>query len=383
MTIRARLSYSPSDLSDSERPKRRRKLEHTLDCSKDSESKTTNRHAEYFREDGDCYLQAEDVIFKIHRYHLLRGGDSIFKDIFLLPQGANETDPIVLSGNSAEQFSGFLSIAYAELLDFQIEHMCQHRVPSLIDCAFFAHKYNITPLLLASLRAVVYIAKNALPFESDIAASVMELQSLCDIDEDSDYSTSGAEIEYVVEWGWITGLDANCTFEDLADAMDFGEDHDLSQLLAHGAAFYAEKISADARNTSPGCLTFPSEGHDFLRSSHRARILSGAQSLEQLWTTLTSRIPPFPKEAGCDRDYYSLIIQRARWEKDWRNALSSNVVQKITCVDMAKKLLTFEKTLQPAFETGLSKDAFKGINPVAALRKEHEGFNRFDYFLDP
>ncbi|KAJ6535700.1 hypothetical protein B0H19DRAFT_1183983 [Mycena capillaripes] len=380
MATKTRLSHSPPDLSDSERPTRRQKLE-----SHAGKTLSPTRHPEFFKEDGDCYLQAENVIFKIHRHHLLRGGDSIFKDMFLLPpgdhasQGSTETDPIFQAGDTAERFARFLSIAYKELLDFQIEDMDEDDVPTLIECAYFAHKYTITPLLLACLRAIVHIAE-VFYAEPEVAESIMALQALCEADvDDTRHSTSALEIASAVESGWISQIDSSSDFYILAEAMDFGEDHDLPMLLAHGAAFFLEKLSTHPDDTTPCGALFPFQDHDYLRCSHRRLIMGGAWSLEQLWTRFASKIPPFPMGVECSKSPYSHRTCVSKWEEDWRNALSSKAVQGISCGDMAKKLLTFENELQPAFEAGCSKKAFNNINPVAALRKI---FNRYDHFLD-
>ncbi|KAJ6568097.1 hypothetical protein DFH09DRAFT_1468453 [Mycena vulgaris] len=117
----------------------------------DDRPKAPTRDLLFYKEDGDCYIRVEDIIFKIHRCHLLRGDASVFKDMFSLPsghhlfQGLSEPDPIILAGDTPEQFRGFLSIAYAELRD--LLNLGPRDLPTLINCAHFAHKYNITPLL--------------------------------------------------------------------------------------------------------------------------------------------------------------------------------------------------------------------------------------------
>jgi len=68
-----------------------------------------------------------------------------------------------------------------------------------------------------------------------------------------------------------------------------------------------------------------------------------------------------------------------QWEKDWWSALFSEAVAKVSCGDMAKKLLTFQNDIQPTLEAGCGATAFKGVNPVAKLRKE---LDLCGYFLD-
>ncbi|KAJ7652508.1 hypothetical protein DFH06DRAFT_1206257 [Mycena polygramma] len=394
MAVKTRLSHSPPDLVDSERPSQRQKLEATEPSTK--LPPTPRRHEEFFKEDGDCYLQVENILFKIHRHHLLRGGFSIFADMFMIPsgdstsQGNAESDPIVLAGDTAERFTGFLSVAYAELLDFQIADMCQHRLLSLIDCAFFAHKYNITPLLMASLRAVAHLAEHAIPLDFEASASILALSSLCDDDDDDECNTTSAcDLEEAVAVGWMSQLNDRSTYEDLAEAMDFGEDYELENLLALAAALYLKRMSSVERPLhTPSAPVFAFRDDDFLRPSHRLRILSGAWSLEQLWTRFTTAIPAFATGVVCSQarvfprnldftSHKTTCVEQ--WEKDWRAALSSKAVREVSCGHLAKKLLAFEKALQPAFEAGCSKTAFNSVNPVATLRKS---FDAHDHFLD-
>ncbi|KAJ7142672.1 hypothetical protein C8R44DRAFT_194132 [Mycena epipterygia] len=134
--------------SDLERPNRRQRVGDIPGPA------VLDRDTLFYKEGGDCYLRAEDHLFKIHRYHLTRGDASVFHDMFLLPsgdnpsQGSSESDPIVLAGDTAERFRGFLSIAYAEPLEFQVTETQPNQLPTFIHCAHFAHKYNITPPLL-------------------------------------------------------------------------------------------------------------------------------------------------------------------------------------------------------------------------------------------
>ncbi|KAJ7914983.1 hypothetical protein B0H13DRAFT_2317520 [Mycena leptocephala] len=85
------------------------------------------------------YIRVENHLFKIHRYHLIRGDASVFKDMFLLPSGAHpsqgsiELDPIALADDSVEQFRAFLTIAYAEPLELQVAETQQDQLRTLID----------------------------------------------------------------------------------------------------------------------------------------------------------------------------------------------------------------------------------------------------------
>lgn len=59
--------------------------------------------------------------------------------------------------------------------------------------------------------------------------------------------------------------------------------------------------------------------------------------------------------------------------------MSSKAVGKVSCGDIAKKLLTLQNELQPAFEAGCSKIAFGGKNPVVAIRR---ALVLDDHFMD-
>ncbi|KAF8218088.1 hypothetical protein K438DRAFT_18071 [Mycena galopus ATCC 62051] len=74
----------------------------------------------YYRDDGDCIIQVEDVLFKIHRYHLTEDSDSsVFHTMFCMPpgqapsEGQHDCNPISLSEDSLVQFRAFLSFSYS------------------------------------------------------------------------------------------------------------------------------------------------------------------------------------------------------------------------------------------------------------------------------
>ncbi|KAF9481109.1 hypothetical protein BDN70DRAFT_804032 [Pholiota conissans] len=60
------------------------------------------RDETYYRADGDCVIRVEDVLFKVHRFLLVRDS-AVFRDMFSMPQGSEEPsqittdeDPVVL-----------------------------------------------------------------------------------------------------------------------------------------------------------------------------------------------------------------------------------------------------------------------------------------------
>ncbi|KAJ7450730.1 hypothetical protein B0H11DRAFT_2076999 [Mycena galericulata] len=372
MSLNPRISHSPPDLSDSERPTRRQKLE---DAST-PEVAPLVRHAEFFS--GRWRF----VLFKIHRHHLTRGGASIFKNMFSLPsgdhiaQGSSEINPIFLSGDTAERLAAFCSFAYAELLEFQITDMCHDQVHNLIHCAHFSHKYNITPLLLASLRAIVRIAETKVVLEPRLAASILELRSLCDCDlrwNGVGYQ-SWTTLRRTKIWRkrWISARTTSSLISSHTPLPSISRRFPMIRpplwLPSTPVLRFKNTNSSDPRIAS--C------------------ILSGAWSLEQAWTRISSKPPPFPETHVCvkPRREPTFLLSPVRqtdciseWGTDWKAALASPAVSKISCGNISKKLLALQKQLQPAFEASCAKKAFSGVNPVASLREQ---LKISEHFLD-
>ncbi|KAF8135875.1 hypothetical protein K438DRAFT_2031199 [Mycena galopus ATCC 62051] len=352
---------SSSDASDSARPTRRQRLQ--LEPSSETPAGPLIRDEKFYKERGDCYIQVEIHLFKIHRYHLTRGDASVFNDMFLLPsgedpcQGSSESDPIVLAGDSAEQFRGFLTIAYSEPLEFQMTRTQLEQVPTLIHCAHFSHKYNITPLLLAALDAIVYVLGPQPALESKTSISLLELSKLCGtihIDQELSFEY---KIRSAVEWGWVAVCLHESNLGRIAEVLDIGEAYKLQHLLAFGYASYLENMGSCAEEATAQGVHSPFQAQPWLKPVHRIRILSGLWSQERAWSHFAATIPSFPEDHRCSKMNHatSCVLQ---WGLAFRRAVNSPSVLAVPLGGFARRRLVLERELKPAFASTCISTAF-------------------------
>ncbi|KAF7377921.1 BTB domain-containing protein [Mycena sanguinolenta] len=123
---------------------------------------TAVKDEKYYRSDGDCIIQVEDVLFKIHRYHLSENS-SVFQNMFSLPlgtlpsEGQSDGNPIVLSGDTLAQFRAFLSFSYSTPGQVQYNRLTIRDLDKLLDTIQFAHKYLLQDYLLWALQSIKHI----------------------------------------------------------------------------------------------------------------------------------------------------------------------------------------------------------------------------------
>lgn len=90
----------------------------------DAESPPTvaTRHPQYYIEDGNIVFLVEDVLFRVHRYHL-RKHSPVFESMLTLPQtgttaeGTSDENPIVLPQIKSSDFASLMWMIYDERYD--------------------------------------------------------------------------------------------------------------------------------------------------------------------------------------------------------------------------------------------------------------------------
>jgi len=77
------------------------------------------RHDKYYFEDGDVVFLVADSLFRVHKRVLTRSESSTFTGMFSVPlssgteaEGQSDENPIVLSGDSLEEFEALIRLLY-------------------------------------------------------------------------------------------------------------------------------------------------------------------------------------------------------------------------------------------------------------------------------
>ncbi|KAF9525857.1 hypothetical protein CPB83DRAFT_771267 [Crepidotus variabilis] len=132
------------------------------------------RDEQFYLEDGSCVFLVEDILFNVHR-SILSKDNSSFSTMFSLPQGTNEVEgrsddnPIILMGDSPEEFRHFLWALYA--LPPELKQLTSQaaNLGHLIDITRVANKYSFKSIETWALDAIQdYVNRKPSPILSAI-----------------------------------------------------------------------------------------------------------------------------------------------------------------------------------------------------------------------
>ncbi|KAF9563702.1 hypothetical protein CPC08DRAFT_686233 [Agrocybe pediades] len=129
------------------------------DVVKEASKVRHKRDDDYYFEDGSCVLLVGDTLFNVHRTMLSRDSSS-FSTLFSLPQGTrmaeggSDDNPIVLSGDSPEEFRDFLWALYALPPDLMVANSARANLGQLINVAHISNKYAFKSLEMWALDAI-------------------------------------------------------------------------------------------------------------------------------------------------------------------------------------------------------------------------------------
>ncbi|KAJ7159835.1 hypothetical protein C8R43DRAFT_346657 [Mycena crocata] len=196
----------------------------------------------YYFNDADCKIRVENTLFSIHRFLLTRDS-SVFATLFQLPQdtekpleGSSDQDPIVLTGDTAEQFHALCWALYALPDEISKQRTNKSSMVKLARVATIAHKYH---LLTYSSWSMASIHKRCTGFDYLSSCSVDELASLFSL------FLLYALIEYAQNT-WIHRLEyggLTTNLEDFPRALDFAVGHGLRQFI--GRIYYTHLVVND------------------------------------------------------------------------------------------------------------------------------------------
>ncbi|KAF7367986.1 BTB domain-containing protein [Mycena sanguinolenta] len=102
----------------------------------------------HYHATGDSVIRVENTLFKIHKFPLIQSSP-VFQSMFSLPVATNEAEglsddrPIILVGDTAEDFRAVAKYMYASPIHIQIDSITEIALPEIISVAKFAHKYDM------------------------------------------------------------------------------------------------------------------------------------------------------------------------------------------------------------------------------------------------
>ncbi|KAJ6589088.1 hypothetical protein B0H19DRAFT_1102860 [Mycena capillaripes] len=331
--------------------------------------------SEYYKEGGDCRILVEDTLFCIHRF-LLERDSPIFQTMFQLPQGgekpqgSTEEDPIVIVGDTVEQFRALCWALYVLPDEIAFETLNAHSMEKLIDVATISHKYQLAAFESWSFSSIrrrcdkitfgrqqtylLYCPSNLLP-------AFLRLSKLYDDDD----------LTKRVVAAWLFRLatptaSSPLPVSEFSAAFLSAEENQHRRFLGQ---LYLARLEVANRESNK--LLFPSIDFPFeeLEARHLQCIMQGSWSLSTHWQRLISSIPILPKDR-CQHHTSKCIPM---WINLWRQASTVH-----STTDILRRLKFIEGILEIAdFEC-----AKKGKVVVKALYDQVDHALP-DYFLGP
>ncbi|KAJ7034711.1 hypothetical protein C8F04DRAFT_559659 [Mycena alexandri] len=285
--------------------------------NKKAKSAQVVRDSVFYKPGGDCKIRVEDTVFCIHRF-LLERDSATFQTMFELPQGiekpqgSTDGDPIVLAGDTLEEFRALCWALYAFPNEIVDENEDRKSLEKLANLAMIAHKYQLGAFQSWSMTAIrkkCHTPDGALEScPSRLLPTIIRLSLRYHDDA----------LKSRVISAWISRL-SNATSplpsfsplptSEFSDALEFAEENSLRQFL--GKLYYAKLIVAhrDLDKSVFPSVNFPFEGLD---PRHMQRILRGSWSLSAYWQHLSCSKAVLPG-ASCIHGLRCQAKRTASW----------------------------------------------------------------------
>ncbi|KAF7368820.1 BTB domain-containing protein [Mycena venus] len=320
---------------------------------------------QYYRSDGDCIIQVENVLFKIHRYHL--SGDSpILENMFSLPsgnlpsEGQDDDNPIVLSGDTLAQFRAFLYFSYSVFGKEQVPHMSFNDLERLVDVIQFAHKYLMEHSLLFALESMEHILvhSNWVTVLESQYVMVLEATALCS----PLHAALCERIRDQLRRGWIEQIKADTRFLRLTPALEIAETFGFKPLLAEIYWMVLRRLSGTEEQAVKEWLST-------IDPIHRLRIFSGHWFLLRSLTKFINDPPTSGHYATCLADYWC----RQHFAIVWRSQGEKHVLAPGNPKDVFQRLDAFKEAVIRGLEWNTARcPAEARIDAaIAALQNSH------------
>ncbi|KAJ7080635.1 hypothetical protein B0H15DRAFT_890753 [Mycena belliarum] len=305
-------SDSPCVHSEEEPPLQRRKYEASTDAAPGSTPAV--RDEKYYRDDGDCIIQVENTLFKIHRYHL-SGDSDIFRSMFSLPaggrplEGQSDLYPIVLFGDTPAQLRAVLSFSYSNPNQLQINRMSIDDLDRLLNMVPFAHKYFLQQCLLWALESMEHILmRSASVMPAEKFPVILEVTALCT----SLHAPICQRICDLIQHQWMAQIKSDAL--PIGPALETAERSNLRSFLIALYRIVLDKLADMDLHAAAGADGLLAG----INATHQLRIFSGSWALARCWRdflTQPSPAPVIPRACITPQDCEKL------WRYEWRKQI--------------------------------------------------------------
>ncbi|KAJ7490542.1 hypothetical protein FB451DRAFT_621530 [Mycena latifolia] len=307
---------------------------------------------EYFFDDGDCMFLVQSSLFKLHKSFLSRGPESMFRDMFSIPQGSSTTQsvelaPIRLTGDSKEEFRALCWVIYALPNEIYLQSTSKADVERLAKAVKMFHKYSLPAFETWGLEMIRKQCGPELDYLINCSPPMLyTLMALA-------LQSSDSQLLSIVEEKWMArirlGLPCNT-------ALTAGERHGRRQFLAEVYQYLNKELYVTVLSPANAF------SHLHLTDTHLLRLLSGYTLLSNFWFHLR-RAQLSPRD-GCTQHYQCTSV----WNDiQWTAQDGSNVLESLVAV----------RTFVCARYGGKNRCPEKYIDQVIA------DFHLVDFFFPP
>ncbi|KAF8157847.1 hypothetical protein B0H34DRAFT_706377 [Crassisporium funariophilum] len=356
-----------------------------------SNGTTWHRDEEYYLEDGSCVFLVGETLFNVHRSIMSRDSSS-FGTMFSLPQGNREVEgrsddnPIILSGDTPDEFRHFLWALYALPPDLKVVSSPNANLCYLIDIARVANKYSFKSMETWSLDAIQdYVNRKPSPILSSIPPphAYTFIASTCPVVTSSGSTTTAETADQLTR---LIRLAQLCQHERLLNtmigllrqlmsssvqyaylAMTLADELDLRNL--RGAAYLevmqkavvVKKVKVDvlkppvptvssASSLPPVDLsgnpgeegTVDASGRLIVTRAQQLRLLAGYYRLTSTWDKLRITPLPFEHSHSCGATWHQQGCTQS-WLEFWKEKTRSDSVMSLGLADVLGRLKLVQK----------------------------------------
>ncbi|KAF7358564.1 BTB domain-containing protein [Mycena sanguinolenta] len=239
-----------------------------------------HHYNDYYYPSGDSIIRVENTLFKIHKFPLVHNS-AVFASMFELPSGDGNPEglsdelPIVLEGETAEDFRAVVKYIYAPPIQVQIQSIPAAALPEMISVARFSHKYAMDHWRSWALKVIGLHVTNLDLLPKEYLQPLYSLFILLEV---------GPSTRARILKRWCDMVEKNnLSIIPVLAAADAGEDREGL------VAVYCIEIRRWEKGASTSAQTLTRNG---VSQIHFQRMHSGHTSLTLAWNRFRTHEPP-------------------------------------------------------------------------------------------
>ncbi|KAL4073206.1 hypothetical protein V8B97DRAFT_197711 [Scleroderma yunnanense] len=324
------------------------------------DSDEPQRDDQYYLSDGSCILRVGNTLFNVHRSILSRDSSS-FATLFTLPQGdtpeegTSDARPIVLQGDTPNEFRNFLWALYALPHEITMVRSSQVDLNRLIDVAKMANKYSFKSTESWALEAIQkYIERKPSPLFNTIPPgfpfspspppsalhdSKIQISRLIRLAQTCGHPKLLDTMVTVLRQLMSASLHYSYLAMTLSDELDLRELRGLAYMEILQRSLFLSGPDNRGHTGAEGDVQESPDGLERLVVSpaQRHRLLSGYYRLSKTWERLRAVPLPFDHAPSCGANWHQHACTQS-WADFWKEKTKADGVLSLDLANVLGKL---------------------------------------------